>query len=402
MLKTKIMINPWPNRLVFLFILILIFPAGYAQGEMTFEAAVEGLEGEVLKNVQLALSPPEGMIKDDQVDEFLLVLFEKEAVQKIQEALKPYGYYQAQVTASIDRSPGRLRLSAKVKPGSPVLISTVRIQINGPGAQEEKLQESIREFPLRTGDVLRQDRYEESKNLFKEKALEAGYLEADFSVHLIRVSLAENKAAIELNLETGPRFFFGEISFVPPLTYPESYLKRYLGFQPGEVFSSQKLITTRLNFTNSDQFQEVLIEADREEARDHKIPVRIRLTPSKPKRFRFGVGYDTDKGPGVIGRYRDLNFYRQGHELNSELQISPGLQGLAVDYTLPGTKNHGPKINFKGWGIKENSPIVMIPVPFFLNTKPFIPLVRDVWVRVTSGCWGRIFPLEVKKALPPC
>ncbi len=279
---------------------------------MTFEAAVEGLEGEVLKNVQLALSPPEGMIKGDQVDEFLLVLFEKEAVQKIQEALKPYGYYQAQVTASIDRSPGRLRLSAKVKPGAPVLISTVRIQINGPGAQEEKLRESIREFPLRTGDVLRQDRYEESKNGIKEKALEAGYLEADFSVHLIRISLAENKAAIELTLETGPRFFFGEISFVPPLTYPETYLKRYLDFQPGEVFSSQKLIKTRLNFTNSDQFQEVLIEADQEQARDNKIPVRIRLTPSKPKRFRFGVGYDTDKGPGVIGRYRDLNFYRHG------------------------------------------------------------------------------------------
>ena len=170
----------------------------------------------------------------------------------------------------------------------------------------------------------------------KEKALEAGYLEADFSVHLIRISLAENKAAIELTLETGPRFFFGEILFVPPLTYPETFLKRYLDFQPGEVFSSQKLVTTRLNFINSDQFQEVVIEADQEEARDNKIPVRIRLTPSKPKRFRFGVGYDTDKGPGVIGRYRDLNFNRKGHELNSELQLSPGLQGLAVDYTLAG------------------------------------------------------------------
>lgn len=310
---------------------------------MTFQVAVEGVEGEVLKNVQLALSPPEGMIKGDQVDEFLLVLFEKGAVQKIEEALKPYGYYHPQVTASVERTPGRLRLAAKVKPGSPVLLSTVRVQINGPGAQEEKLQESIRKFPLRTGDVLRQDRYEESKNLFKETALEAGYLEADFSVHVIRLSLAENKAAIELALETGPRFFFGEIHFVPPLSYPEAYLKRYLDFHSGEVFSSRKLIKTRLNFTNSDQFQEVLIEADQEQARDNKIPVRIRLTPSKPKRFRFGVGYDTDKGPGVIGRYRDLNFYRLGHELNSELQVSPGLQGLAFDYTLPGTKSQDQK-----------------------------------------------------------
>jgi translocation and assembly module TamA len=199
---------------------MLIFSVEYAQGEIIFEATVSGLEGEVLKNVQLALSPPEGMIKGDQVDEFLLVLFEIEAIQKIEEALKPYGYYQAQVTTSIDRLPGRLRLSAKVKPGSPLLISSVRIQVSGPGAREEKLLKIIREFPLREGQILRQDRYEESKNAIKEKALEAGYLEADFSVHLIRIALAENKATIELTLETGPRFFFGEISFVPPLTYP--------------------------------------------------------------------------------------------------------------------------------------------------------------------------------------
>jgi translocation and assembly module TamA len=115
------------------------------------------------------------------------------------------------------------------------------------------------------------------------------------------------------------------------------------------------MVTSRLNFINSDQFQEVLIEADQGEAKDNKIPVRIRLTPSKPKRFRFGVGYDTDKGAGVIGRYRDLNFYRQGHELNSEVQLSQGLQGLAVDYTLPGSKNLNQKSILKAGYKREDT-----------------------------------------------
>jgi translocation and assembly module TamA len=335
----KISTNPWPKRLIFFFVLILSISGGFARGETVFEAAVEGLEGETLKNVQLALSPPEGIIKDDQIDEILLGLFEKEAPQKIQEALQPFGYYQPQVTVSIDKSPGRLRLSAKVEPGEPVVIASVRVQVNGPGAQEEKLLKIVREFPLRQGEVLRQDRYEESKKAIKDKVLEAGYLEADFSIHQIRLSIGEKKAFVELNLETGPCFFFGEITFVPPLTYPETFLQRFLSLRAGDVFSSQNLAMTRLNFINSERFLDVVIEADQEEAKDSIIPIRIRLTPSKPKRFRFGVGYDTDKGPGVIGRYRDLNFYRQGHELNSELQLSEKLQGLAVDYTLPGTKN---------------------------------------------------------------
>ena len=37
------------------------------------------------------------------------------------------------------------------------------------------------------------------------------------------------------------------------------------------------------------------------------MPVRIRLTPSKPKRFRFGAGYETDNGLGMLARYHDQN-----------------------------------------------------------------------------------------------
>ncbi|MBI4766334.1 MAG: outer membrane protein assembly factor [Deltaproteobacteria bacterium] len=340
-------INSWTKNFFLISILFLSLFPDYARGETTFEAAVEGLEGEALENVQAALSPPEGMIKGDQIDEILLVLFEKEAPQKVREALQPFGYYRAQVAVSIDRTPGRLRLSVKVKPGESLLIASVRIQATGPGAQEEKIREIIRKFPLREGEVLRQDRYEEFKRAMKETALEAGYLEADFSAHLIRIALAENKADIELTLETGPRFFFGEIHFVPPLSYPESFLKRYLSFQFGEAFSSQNLASSRLNFINSERFLDVVIEADQREARDHRIPVRIRLTPSKPKKLRFGIGYDTDKGPGLIGRYRDLNFNRQGYELNSELQFSERLQGVALDYILPGHKNQDQKTILK-------------------------------------------------------
>jgi translocation and assembly module TamA len=337
--KKNFITNVRPEKIFFIFFVILLFFADDAKGGMIFEVVIEGLEGELLTNTQLALSPPEGMIIDDQIDEFLLVLFEREAPKKVREVLKPLGYYQAQVSASIDRSAKRLRLVVKVEPGDPVLIASVRILVNGPGAQEEKINEIVKNSPLREGEILRQDRYEEFKKAIKEKAQEAGYLEADFSVHLIRITLAENKAVIELTLETGDRFFFGEITFVPPLTYPETFLKRYLAFQPGEVFSSQKLATSQMNFLSSERFLDVVIEADQREARDNQIPIRIRLSPSKPKKVRFGIGFDTDQGFGLTGRYRDLNFNRQGNELNSELQLSERLQGLAVDYVLPGNKN---------------------------------------------------------------
>jgi translocation and assembly module TamA len=308
-----------------------------AQERPLFEVQVQGLEGEVLKNVEMALSPPEGLIKENRVDELLLALFEKEAPERVRQALEPFGYYQPRIQTVLERPEGRLLLSVRVLPGEAVRISSLKIDLRGPGAGEERLQKSLPEFPLKKGDVLRQDLYEEAKKAMREKAVEAGYLEADFSVHTIRLSLAQKSAEIELVLLTGPRYYFGEITFAPPLTYPESFLRRYLAIKTGRPFSARRLAETRLNLINSERFSEVAIEAPQEEAKDQRVPVRIRLIPAKPKRFKAGVGYETDRGPGLLVRYQDLNFGQQGHEINTELRLSDRFQGLAADYVLPGT-----------------------------------------------------------------
>jgi translocation and assembly module TamA len=352
-----LMENILKNHLIILFFIILsssILLIDRARGETAFEAVIEGLSQEPRKNVELALLPPEGMTRDGQIDELLLALFEKEAPEKIRKALEPFGYYHPRIDISTQKTPDWVRFSARIDPGEPVRVSRVELQITGPGAGEETLLKQIRGFPLRQGEVLRQDQYEEYKRNLKSAALEAGYLEADFPVHQILLSLNENEASIELTLETGPLYFFGAVSFIPPLTFPEPFLRRYLGVQSGEIFSLQKVNTARLNFLGSELFQEVSIEADPLEARDHRVPVRVRLTSSKPKRLRFGLGYDTDKGPGLIGRYRDLNLFGKGYELISEGQFSERLQGLAWDLTLPGSGNLEQKTRIKMGAKREN------------------------------------------------
>lgn len=348
MFKIKSQDIPRPGLIPIILILFLGLSIAQAQEEgVPFEVIVKGLEGDALKNVALALTPPEGMIKGNEVDRLLLALFEQEAPPKIREALEPFGYYQAQIQTSLERPANRWRLLVTINPGRPIRISSLKIDLKGPGARDEKLRRGLPEFPLKEGDILRQDRYEEAKKALRDNALEGGYLQADYTVHLIRLSLKEHAAHIELVLETGPRFYFGDILFAPPLSYPESFLRRYLTFKTGRGFSARRLDETRLNFTHSDRFREAIVEANPEEARDYHVPVRIRLTPSKPKRFKIGVAYETDTGPGLITRYQDLNFYHQGHELNTELRLSEGFQGLAVDYILPGAGNLENKTTIK-------------------------------------------------------
>ena len=320
-------------------IFLLVISGVSAWAAAPVEVVVEGLEGDARQNVETALSLPEGLTKEGEVDDLLLARFQEEIPQTVKEALEPFGYYHPQVEVATERLPEQLRLRITVDPGPPIRVESVQVTLRGPGSEEPKLKEGLLEFPLQVGDILRQDRYEEGKKGIQDAARELGFLDADFSVHLIQISLTEHSADIRLTLETGPRYYFGEVTFVPPLTYPEPFLQRYLAFRPGRPFSPQRLARTQLNFNNADRFSEVTIEAEKDEAQDFRVPVRIRLTPSKPKRFRFGAGYETDNGLGMLARYHDLNFNRWGHEAEAELRLSERLQGLAFGYILPGTQN---------------------------------------------------------------
>jgi translocation and assembly module TamA len=114
-----------------------------------------------------------------------------------------------------------------------------------------------------------------------------------------------------------------------------SFLERFLDFKPGEPYSYAKTYQTQLNLINSDRFSSVTVREEKERAEDLRVPVRIHLKDSPPHRLRPGVGYATDTGARLSLRYQDLNVFRGGHELNTDLTVGERLSGLFVSYAIP-------------------------------------------------------------------
>jgi translocation and assembly module TamA len=300
------------------------------------EIVVEGIEGDALKNVREALTLPVGLIQEGTVDRLWLERFRQQSDALIKTALEPFGYYRARIDATIEEgTPGEVRLRVAVIPGDPVRVAEVTLLLGGQGAQESRLKELAAVFPLGRGDVLLQQRYEEAKGGLFFLAQELGYLDADFTVHEIRIAGTRDTAAIRLELETGPRYFFNGTRIEGAPAYPEAFLRRHLTFRPGEPFSQAKLGETQLNFTNSERFREVTITPEKEESRDFHVPVLVSLNPASSKTLRQGIGYGTDTGARFNLRYRDLNVLERGHEFYSNLYLAERLQGLATGYILP-------------------------------------------------------------------
>jgi translocation and assembly module TamA len=296
---------------------------------------VSGIKGDALKNVQDSLVLPEGLVREGTVDQLWLERFAKQAVDKARTALEPFGYYNAQVTVAVEPAGKGYRLQVAVVPGEPVLLTAVTVTLVGPGIEEKRLQRLITTFPLKKGDVLLQPKYEEAKAAITSRARDLGYLDADFSRHEIRIARTATTATVELVLETGEQYFFGETKVLGAPNYPDSFLGRHLTYTPGQVFSYPRLGETQRNFTNSERFSEVIITPEKQDAEALRVPVTVQLKEGPRISIRPGVGYGTDTGARFTVRYRDLNMFHLGHELFSNLYVAERLQGLVTGYIFP-------------------------------------------------------------------
>ncbi|HBA55326.1 MAG: outer membrane protein assembly factor [Syntrophorhabdus aromaticivorans] len=297
---------------------------------------ITGLSGPEQENVEKALEVPPDLIKEGIADEAWLERLKRQVPQKVRQALEPFGYFSPIVASILEKSDsGTYRLRVGVEPGRPILVTSVTVNVDGEGTLEPAIKKMIAEFPVRQGDRLRQDIYEAAKANLEKKTISLGYLDAFYSEHSIRVSLQELSASINLVLKTGRQYRFGPVSFTGNPNYPEAFLQRYLAFKPGQVFSQEKLARTQSNLAGTDRFKVVTVRGAKEAAVDDAVPVEIGLTPSPPKRLKFGIGYGTDTGLRGTVRYQDLNIGHRGHGLDTELKVSEIFQGLGVRYVFP-------------------------------------------------------------------
>lgn len=317
---------------------LLSVPATAAE---PLELVITGIEGDALKNARLALELPYGLVRDGRVvDRLWLERFARQAEQEVRTALEPFGYYHPLVRIHIEaRDKDTYRLLVQIEPGMQTVVNEVKVILEGPGAHEKQLRRLAAAFPLKQGGALLHLDYEQAKSTLQALAIDLGYLDATFLRNEIRVSDDASRADVYLTLATGKKYRFDGVTIRGAPDYPEEFLRRYLTFASGDIFSYAKLGETQQNFSGSERFKQVLITPEVEKAVDLKVPVQIQLIPAPRRTLRPGIGYGTDTGARLTLRFRDLNAFQLGHEYNAQLFLAERLQGFATAYTIPSPRD---------------------------------------------------------------
>ncbi len=315
-----------------IFVLVCLFGVTKPALALSVSVDIRGIKGAEKDNVLAHLKIEKDKNRAD-LTPLRIRRLHAQAPQEIRQALQPFGYYKPLIRANLIKQEDAWIARYEIEPGPPVIIATINISVTEPASTEQSVRDYLDTLTLQVGDRLDHNRYEEIKKTLLRLTIQNGYLDAEYLQSAINIELKNNQAHIVLRLKSGAKYRFGKIVFIQD-AYDEDFLSRYIKFQPGDTYDPAALLKLQSDLSNSGLFERIDIEPRRDHSTDDKVPIYITLHESKPRKWKFGLGYGTDTGfRGNIRHSRRIG--RRGHVLGFDLLASENIQSLLGTYIIP-------------------------------------------------------------------
>jgi len=283
---------------------------------------VRGVDDEVRDNVLAYLSFQRYRKGGAELDADTVERLHNRVEREVQDALRPFGYYQPQVDSSVsEQSRGEWRVIVNITPGQPVLIEHIDVRVDGPGESDPLFERILRRLPLRAGDRLNHAAYESIKTDLHRTAATYGYLDAKLIRNELVVDPPSHKANIALELDTGQRYRFGDTT-IEQHVVRETLVRRYLRYRAGEPYDLTQVLRTQFALDDAQYFANLEVLPGDPDRTALTVPVKIHADASRRYRYIFGAGYATDTGArGTLG-FEDRHINARGHSFNVQVQAA--------------------------------------------------------------------------------
>ena len=311
---------------------------------------VMGLSGDVLDNTQKRL---DAYIKQlpQPLNQHSLMTFRKNAPENILKAIQPYGYYKPKITSGLSRETFKPQLKSwqtwikkqhsfkqiifYVIPGPQMKVTSLKIQISGPGKSNPNILSVVKNAPLKQGEPLLIENYNETKQQLFDAAEHAGYLKAVMSQSEVTIDLKKYTANVQLHLNTGIRYYFGKVTYSPILLSPQ-LLNRYIPFKAGAPYSTDEILHFNELLSGSGYFKRVTVNPDLNS--NQFVPIDVHLVPRARRSYSFGLGFGTDTGPRGKAGISFIPVNAKGDKFYAFAQGSFKQNQLQTQYVIPGAQ----------------------------------------------------------------
>jgi len=325
------------QRIILPVLLVAILAAlisGKLSAQPLVNIDIEGIDAQMEANVRLFLSI-EQQRDSALMSEGRMHRLHQKANKEIADALQPYGFYRPQIIAELTEvEAGQWRASYVIDPGPGLPIAEFLLVISGELKDDPALIAMVERFALKPGNIFVHSEYDNFKSRLSGLASERGYMEEKFTRARAEIDLDAYVARVYLDIESGPRYSFGEVSLEQDVLEPE-FLNRYILFKKGDPYNLSQVIRLQQALNDSNYFSVVEVSPGTPLADSKEIPVNVSLSPRKRHRYNFGLGYGTDTGARATFGWRMPRVNQKGHRIDSQIEVSEIGYDLRANYRVP-------------------------------------------------------------------
>jgi len=272
-----------------------------------------------------------------------LRLLVRQAPENIRELLATEGFYSPTIDSSLEERPGSWLARFTVAPGEPVRVARFDVDVRGAfadGSEQNaaRLQKLRERWPLRPGKVFRHAEWEAAKRGALQDLLTGRYPAAWVESSQATVNAETREAGLQVILDSGPAFTFGEMEVSGLKRYPRSIVERLSPVEPGSAYSQAKLLDFQARLQDSPYFASALVSAEIDPARAENVPVRVEVEERLSRKIGFGIGASTNTGARGQVEYLDLDWMDRAWRLTALIKLESKKQLLSAEVQFPRTR----------------------------------------------------------------
>jgi translocation and assembly module TamA len=281
--------------------------------------------------------------RDDISDEQLRFMTDTAAGQ-VRDLTATEGYFSPVTKIEVkteaaagDDKPATKRVFISVDPGPRTIVANTAIEVDGAAALQDapRVEQIRRDWALRGGAPFRQEDWDHAKQSGLGALQQRKYAAARIAESRAEVDPDEREADLSVRYDSGPAFTLGPLQITGTRRYPEQIIHNVNPLVIGEPFDVDRLLNLQRQIQNTPYFSNAVVSIDDDPAHPELTPVKVQVTEFQKQRIRTGVGYGTDTGAQVEGRYSHYNVFNRAYVFDSQLRLEQKRQYGLLSLAMP-------------------------------------------------------------------
>jgi len=265
--------------------------------------------------------------------------------EQVRQFASTEGWFDPETKATVEGEGDSRVVHISVDPGARTLIRRVDLEVAGPAATRnpQQVDEMRAKWGLPVGNPFRQADWSKSKEDALVTLQSHTYYGAKLAASRARVEPDEQAADLSAKYESGPAYLLGPLEVEGTRRYPEQIVRNVNPLKEGEPYRVERLLELQRAVQNQPYFSNVQVDLVEPQpvaeaaANGETVvaPVKVRVREYPTQRVSSGVGYTTDTGAQVEGRYSYYNLFNRAWVLDTQARIEQKRQYGFLEAAMP-------------------------------------------------------------------